>query len=109
MILTPTDTELKWPAVEQNFAGVPVAALKIWRDCGIMMPDEAADDLHLSMIEEFLTLTATALSLPLLEVYPARNRIRWMTWSDTASAQWPTFASLDGGAPMKITPTTKPT
>ena len=65
------------------------------------MPDGAADDMKLDAMEALLTDTANALGIPLMEVFPARQRIRWMIWTDVAGA-WPIFASLDGGAPVKI-------
>lgn len=105
MILSPLDSELTWPQVEANYANVPALTDQAWAAAGIMMPDDAAEDIRLTMIETILTQTAAALSMPLNEIYPARHRIRWMTFSDTATMQLPTFASLDGGAPIRINTT----
>jgi hypothetical protein len=101
MMLTPVDTELTWLDVEASLDDDSRTADAIWREAGIVMPDDAADNMKLDAIETLLTDTANALGIPLLEVFPARHRIRWMVWSDTAGA-WPTFASIDGGAAVKI-------
>ena len=101
MILSPTDAELTWSDVEASLDDDARMAENIWFEAGIIMPDGTADDMKLDAMESLLTNTANALGIPLMEVFPARQRIRWMTWTDVAGA-WPTFASLDGGAPVKI-------
>ncbi len=108
ILLIPTDTELDWNQVQAGMEDDALAAELIWREAGILMPDDAADDFKVDAMESLLTATAIALGIPLTEVFPARHRIRWMTWTDGAG-EWPVFASLDGGPPTKISPTTKPT
>ena len=101
MYLTPPDTELTWEQVEPQFRAMPEEALKIWRDARILMPDDAADGLALDEMERFFTATAEAVGLPLLEVYPARYRIRWLNFTDTPGEPV-CFASLDGGPPRQM-------
>lgn len=101
MLLEPADKELTWTEVERNFATIPTDALKIWRDCGILMPDDAADNLAADLLDSFLVATATALQIPLREIYPNRHRIRWLTYTDTP-AQWAVFCSIDNGTPATI-------
>ena len=101
MILSPTNAELTWSDVEASLDEDARMAENIWFEAGIIMPDGTADEMKLDAMEALLTDTAKALGIPLLEVFPARNRIRWMIWTDVAGA-WPTFASIDGGAPVKI-------
>ena len=100
MNLMPPDSELTWPQVEANFADVPALAEQAWAAAGLMMPDEAAEDLRLTMIETFLTQTATALMIPLNQIYPMRNRIKWLC--DTDGVLPITWASLDGSQPKQI-------
>jgi len=107
MILSPTDAELTWTDVEASLDDDARMAEGIWFEAGIIMPDGTADDMKLDAMEALLTDTANSLGIALLEIFPARNRIRWMTWTDSAG-DWPTFASLDGGPAIKISPTTKP-
>ena len=101
MILSPVNTELTWRDVEASLDDDARTADAIWREAGLLMPDGAADEMKLDAMEALLTNTANALGIPQLEVFPARNRIRWMIWTDVAGA-WPTFASLDGGEAVKI-------
>ena len=101
MILSPVNTELTWRDVEASLDDDARTADAIWREAGLLMPDGAADEMKLDAMEALLTNTANALGIPLLEVFPARNRIRWMIWTDVAGA-WPTFASIDGGEAVKI-------
>ena len=101
MILSPTDAELTWSDVEASLDEDARMAENIWFEAGIIMPDGAADDMKLDAMEGLLTDTANALGIPLMEVFPARNRIHWMIWTNVAGV-WPIFASLDGGAPVKI-------
>lgn len=101
ILLIPTDTELDWNQVQAGMEDDALAAELIWREAGILMPDDAADDFKVDAMETLLTSTAIALGIPLTEVFPARHRIRWMTWTDTAG-EWPVFASLDGCPPTKI-------
>ena len=98
----PPDAELSWPEVELQFQAIPGEVRQLWAEMGIVMPNDAAEDLMLTMIESFLTATAGAVGLPVAEIYGARNRIKWMTWTDTPDLRLPTFASLDGGAPGLI-------
>ena len=108
MILSPTDTELTWSDVEASLDDDARMAENIWFEAGIIMPDGTADDMKLDAMEALLTDTANSLGIALLEIFQARNKIRWMTWTDSAG-DWPTFASLDQGPPIKILPTNKPT
>ena len=101
MILCPVNTELTWRDVEASLDDDARTADAIWREAGLLMPDGAADEMKLDAMEALLTNTSNALGIPLLEVFPARHRIRWMIWTDVAGA-WPTFASIDGGAAVKI-------
>lgn len=101
MILSPVNTELTWHDVEASLDDDARTADAIWREAGLLMPDGAADEMKLDAMEALLTNTAKALGIPLLEVFPSRNRIRWMIWTDVAGV-WPTFASIDGGAAVKI-------
>ncbi len=101
--LSPADTELGWDAVLRNLEEIPGYALKIWRDAGILMPDETAEELKLDAQDALLAATAAALGLPVAEVYPARSRIHWMTFTDTPDLRLPLFVSLDGGPPRKLT------
>ena len=102
MTLMPVDSELTWAQVEVNFADVPAMAEQAWTAAGIMMPDDAAEDLKLSMIETVLTDTAISLSVPLDQIYPLRHRIRWLC--DTTNIVPATWASIDGGPPRQINP-----
>jgi hypothetical protein len=101
MILSPLDSELPWAQVEANYADAPAIAEQTWAAAGILMPDDAAEELKLTLIETLLTQTATALNMPLREIYPARNRIRWMTCFNDGPIL-STWASLDGGPPSQI-------
>jgi len=101
MWLEPADKELTWADVERNFASAPTDALKIWRDCGILMPDDAADNLAADLMDTFLTATAEALQIPLRDIYPKRHQIQWMTWTDTPGA-WATFCRINGGQPTRL-------
>lgn len=103
MILMPTDTELTWPDIEASLEGDARMAEGIWFEVGIIMPDGTADEMALDAMAAFLLATGEAVGLPEAEVYGARNRLRWITLTDGAGA-WPTYASLDGGAPVKLQP-----
>ena len=102
MLLLPLDSELTWAQVEANFSDVPAMVEQVIAATGMLMPDEFAEDVRLTMIETLLNQTATALNIPLHEIYPARHSIRWLT--DTDGVFEVTYASLDGGPPKRITP-----
>ena len=101
ILLIPTDTELDWNQVQACMEDDALAADLIWREAGILMPDDASAEMKLDAMDALFTLTAVALNIPPAEIFPARHRIRWMTWTDTAGA-WPTYASMDGGTPARI-------
>ena len=100
--LAPTDQELTWQQIEPQFQEIPDAALKIWRDAKIMMPDDADQELMFTEIESFFTATAAAVGLPAAEIYPARNRLRWYHDTETPNLHGTVYASLDGGTPARI-------
>ena len=108
MILMPTDAELTWPEVEASLDDDARMAENIWFEAGIIMPDDAADGMKLDAMAEILAQTALALNIPAGEIYQARHRIRWMTFTDGPGFDWPTFATLDGGAPMTLKPEPTP-
>lgn len=108
ILLEPTDRELDWAAVEASLTADALSAEAEWRLARLLMPDDAADGMKLDAMAEILAQTALALNIPAREIYQARHRIRWMTFTDGPGFDWPTFATLDGGAPMTLKPEPTP-
>ncbi len=101
MILEPADVDLKWAAAEANFREIPAMAEAEWKAAGVVMPDDAAEGLMLDLMDKFLAATASALGMPLQDVFPARHRITWFTFTDTPGP-FHTFAKLDDEPPCMI-------
>ena len=102
MILTPADLWLTWAQVEASFSEYPSLAFAIWRKAQLPVPEGAAESIQIDHMEALLTATAAALNLPVQDVYPNRQRIRWLQFCDTPGA-YKIFARLDDGEPAELT------
>lgn len=96
----PPDTELTWPQVEAQIQDFETEAERIWQVSGIKMPEGSAQEIKLSVMDSVLSETAEALNIPVGEVYPLRNRIRWYTSTERAG-ELECYVSLDNNPPNK--------
>ena len=101
MILLPTDSELKWPAVEESLRGEGAMAEEIWQNYGIKMPPGSSDGIVMDQMDKIIETTAKALGMSPGDVYPARARIRWFM-DCSFPGSYRLYAAIDGGKPCPV-------